>query len=239
MHPRSTSVRTQSTHRTGLAICSTNALRIPSPVSTACPDAFETSGTSGSFHAMSAIASAIRACTGFMSSLWNAAPTWRRTTLAAPASCASAISASTADSSPETTICVGELRFARATEPDAASEACTQSSASWSAGRPITAAIAPGRSDWVSAMRRPRSATSRIPSSVDSAPDETAAVYSPRLCPATSSGRRFIPRAASVIASESANSAGWATSVRVSSSIGPSRESRRIGKPDASSAAAR
>ena len=98
------------------------------------------------------------------------------------------------------------------------------------------AAIAPGRSDWISAIRRPRSLTRRMPSSAPRAPQAAAAVYSPRLWPATKSGEMPSSRASSVRAMPTAKSAGWVTSVRVSSSIGPSRQSLRIGSPEASSA---
>ena len=57
----------------------------------------------------------------------------------------------------------------------------------------MIAAIAPGLSSWISAICRPRSHTRRIPSSAPRAPAATAAVYSPRLCPATKSGRRPVP----------------------------------------------
>ena len=78
-----------------------------------------------------------------------------------------------------------------------------------------------------------------MPSSVPSAPADAAAVYSPRLWPATKSGTSPRARATSSTASEIANSAGWATSVRVSYSIGPSRHSFRSSSPDASAAAAK
>ena len=63
-----------------------------------------------------------------------------------------------------------------------------------------------------------------MPSSSESAPAATAAVYSPRLCPATTSGCRPRSRATSVSASERAKSAGWAAFVSVSDSFGPSSE---------------
>ncbi len=50
--------------------------------------------------------------------------------------------------------------------------------------------MAPGRSAWISDILRPRSLTRRIPSSRSRAPQAAAAVYSPRLCPATKSGVR-------------------------------------------------
>ena len=201
------------------------------------PDAFDAIGTLGSLHATSSIASAIFAWVGFISSLWKAAPTWSGTTFSAPASCASSISRSTPATSPETTICAGVLRFAGATSP--ASDACAQSSARRSASSPITAAIVPGVSVCASFISLPRKATSRMPSSSETAPDAAAAVYSPRLCPATKSGRIPSSPAASASASDSEKSAGCATSVRVSDSIGPSSAYRRIGRPEASSASAK
>ena len=106
--------------------------------------------------------------------------------------------------------------------PPSRPDACSQSRSSVSASSPMIAAIAPGLSSWIAAMSRPRSHTRRIPSSAPRAPAATAAVYSPRLCPATKSGRSPVSRATSSTAMERANSAGWATSVRVSDSIGPS-----------------
>ncbi len=114
-----------------------------------------------------------------------------------------------------------------------AARAVWHSSLTRSAGRPMIAPIAPGRCDCISAMRRPRSDTSAIPSAGLRHPAATAAVYSPRLCPVTKSGCRPAWRASSVIAIETANSAGWATSVRVSSSIGPSRQRVRMSSPEA------
>jgi hypothetical protein len=97
----------------------------------------------------------------------------------------------------------------------------------------------PGRSDWMSAIRRPRFETSRMPTSAGMAPLATAAVYSPRLWPATKSAPMPASRASSSIPIETEKSAGCAASVAVSSSIGPSRQSLRIGSPDASSACSR
>ena len=61
-------------------------------------------------------------------------------------------------------------------------------------------------------------------------------MYSPSEWPATKSGWRPRARAASETASATQNSAGWATSVRVSASIGPSSMILRIGWPEAASA---
>ena len=74
----------------------------------------------------------------------------------------------------------GQLMFAGETSP--ASEARSQSDSSTACGgRPMIAAIAPGRSDWIAAISRPRSETSSIPCSTLRTPAATAAVYSPRL----------------------------------------------------------
>ncbi len=71
-----------------------------------------------------------------------------------PPPSASSISLTTPSSSPETTICVGELMFASVTMP--AADACSHRAASLSASRPMTAAIAPGRSSPISPISRPR-----------------------------------------------------------------------------------
>ena len=70
-----------------------------------------------------------------------------------------------------------------------------------------------------------------MPSSKESAPTATAAVYSPRLWPATKSGCET-DRAPARHRQRDANSAGCATSVAVSSSIGPSRQSCGSAGPD-------
>jgi hypothetical protein len=97
----------------------------------------------------------------------------------------------------------------------------------------------PGVSSCAAAISAPRALTSWMPSSGESAPATTAAVYSPSEWPAAKSGRMPDSRARSAVASATQNSAGWAALVAVSSSIGPSRQSRLIGSPDAASACSR
>ena len=58
MQPAPTSVRTQSTQRTGLAICSVSASRTEAASSTGVPEKFATSGTSRSLQSSSSMVSA-------------------------------------------------------------------------------------------------------------------------------------------------------------------------------------
>ena len=101
-----------------------------------------------------------------------------------------------------------------------------------SASSPMIAAIAPGRSDWISCHQP--AALGHHPHAVLGS---ERARGTPRPCTRRgcgrprSRGRRPGSRATSATASEIANSAGWATSVRVSSSIGPSRHSFRTVRP--------
>ena len=87
---------------------------------------------------ISAIASAIRACTGCMSAPWKAAPAAIETTRSAPARSASSASCATAPRSPETTIWPGALMLASAIAP-ATVVVDLQSSSSSCSESPMTA----------------------------------------------------------------------------------------------------
>jgi hypothetical protein len=69
-------------------------------------------------------------------------------------------------------------------------------------------------------------------------PAATRAEYSPRLWPATKSGPTPRARRGRSAARLVARIAGWVLAVSFSSSSGPSKQRREIGKPRASSASA-
>ena len=112
-----------------------------------------------------------------------------------------------------------------------------------SSGRPMMAAIAPGCPSPEACMRRPRSRTRRMPSASEITPAATRAEYWPMEWPAAKAGTSGCRSAAALRswsarrnAIEAASSAGWALTVRSSSSAGPSQASRESGSPSASSA---
>src|SRR5205085_10251039 len=74
----------------------------------------------------------------------------------------------------------------------------------------------------------------------ESAPAATSAEYSPRLCPATKSGRgKPSASAALSAATETVRIAGCVFSVNCNSSAGPSKQSLESAKPSASSASSK
>jgi len=101
---------------------------------------------------------------------------------------------------------------------------------------PINAAMAPSPGGVASCMYRPRRRTSAAASGSRRAPAATSAEYSPRLCPATKSGRTPFPSRTRNRAVDVASMAGWVFSVSFSSSSGPSKHKREIGKSKALSA---
>ena len=172
---------------------------------------------------------------------WAATLTGRTMARLAPSPFAAAAAASTAGRAPETTTWPGELRFATPKVPWAA-PAATRSSRR-SSGRPMIAAIAPGWPSPEACMRRPRSRTRRIPSASEITPVATRAEYWPMEWPAAKVGTSGALPAAALCSSsarrkaiEAASSAGWALTVRSSSSAGPSQARRERGSPSASSA---
>ena len=96
----------------------------------------------------------------------------------------------------------------------------------------------PGRASAAACMASPRSVTTRTPSSNDSAPAATSAVYSPTLWPAHEVGS--IPRrsTASRMSSPVVNVASWALRVSISSSGPASSRSRSRSRPAAADASA-
>ncbi len=175
---------------------------------------------------------------------WAATLTGSTTARLAPSPFAAAAAASTAGRAPETTTWPGELRFATPNVPWAA-PAATRSSRR-SSGRPMIAAIAPGCPSPDACMRRPRSRTRRMPSASEITPAATRAEYWPMEWPAAKAGPSGCRPAAALRswsarrnAIEAASSAGWALTVRSSSSAGPSQATLESGSPSASSACAK
>src|SRR5262245_27037859 len=103
----------------------------------------------------------------------------------------------------------------------------------------MMAAIAPVPTGTASCMNSPRLRTMRTASAKRKAPATTRALYSPRLWPAASAGRR--PRSAHAVAAatEAVNTAGCVLAVRASSVSGPSKASRARSNPSASLASSK
>ncbi len=120
-------------------------------------------------------------------------------------------SASTACSSPETTVAIGP--FTAATETRSRSGA---SSATTSASVARTATIAPPVGSCC--IRRPRAATSTAASDSDRTPATCAAASSPTEWPSSRSGTTPQCSKSRYSATSRANRAGWANSVRWTSS---------------------
>ena len=110
-------------------------------------------------------------------------------------------------------------------------------SATSASSAPSTAAIAPTPVGAASCISCPRRRTRCAPSFSESAPAATSAVYSPRLCPASSAGAG--PPCcchARHTAMPAASSAGWVYSVRLSISSGPPCDSAHRSTPAPSEA---
>ncbi len=189
---------------------------------------------------------------GRISGEWKGAETASSVALRTPRSLASAIARSTARRWPATTVWPGALRLATAqTSPGTAASASRATAATAAASSPRNAAIAPSPTGTASCISSPRRRTSRSAASKSSAPAATRAEYSPRLCPAiaTAGGKGGHPAAAKPaggsaaararwMAVDTASSAGWVLAVRLSSSSGPSQQSRVSGQPRTASASA-
>ena len=171
-----------------------------------------------------------------MSEQWNGALTGSMTLIFPPRSVASATARSTAARWPAITICSAEFTLAiSATSPCAASAQIRSTAGS---SRPMIAAIAPVPTGTASCMNSPRLRTMRTASEKRTAPATTSAVYSPRLWPAASAGRR--PRSAHAVAAatDAVSTAGCVLAVSARSA-GPSKASRMRSKPTASLASSK
>ena len=139
---------------------------------------------------------------------------------------------------PDRTTCPGSLSLATShTSPSAAAAA---SAVALSISAPSSAHIAPTPTGTAACIACPRSLSSRAVSASENAPAAASAVYSPRLCPATQSplSTSETPNSFSStrrVAMALAMIAGWAFSVSVSWSSGPSRMIAQSFCPSASS----
>ena len=170
---------------------------------------------------------------------WLATLTVRRAALRAPTVLLISRAKTRAGITPDSTIWPGALRLA--TEISPCSRAWSTMSCTCSSVRPMTAPMPPSMPR--SCMIRPRSRTSRMAVSKSIASAATAAAYWPAEWPASrlraQLDARFggaSARRASRYAMLVARIAGWALTVRSSSSAGPSAIRRLIEKPSAASA---
>src|SRR5213082_1129913 len=103
----------------------------------------------------------------------------------------------------------------------------------------MIAAMAPTPWGTASCIYVPRLRTSRTASANFSAPPQTSAEYSPRLCPATKSGSNPFSAKTRAAATEQVRMAGCVLAVSFSSSSVPSKHSLEIEKPSALSASSK
>ena len=120
------------------------------------------------------------------------------------------IASSTDLDAPAITVCVGQFLLATATYPATR----TSSGSTRSTGAAIEA-ILPLSSTRISLITFPRVHTAFKPFSKSKIPAATAAAYSPKLCPMTTSG--LIPNEESkrIMAISAVSTAGWVISVRL------------------------
>ena len=182
-------------------------------------------GTAGALISTLASASAIASAAGCISAQWKGALTLSGMKRRTPCALASSAARSMAVLAPEMTAWVGSLSLASwHTSP------CAASAASFSAASlptPSSAAMAPCPTGTAACMARPRVFSRRAASATLSAPAAASAEYSPSECPATyftlpARRKPFSCSSTRMTASDTAISAGWAFSVSVSVSSGPS-----------------
>ena len=170
---------------------------------------------------MASAAGAIRA-------QWNGALTGSIRLRRAPRPAAISTARATAARWPLTTTCPGALSLAQAHTWSPAASSAT----AWAAPRssPIKAAMAPSPAATACCMLRPRSRNNRAVSATLNARAAASAEYSPTEWPATKAvSATSIPASASstrITARLTAMIAGWAFSVSISWSSGPSNISR-------------
>ena len=230
--------RTVSVHCTPWTRCSESSRRRPSAVwmNEACT--LPSIGTRGSRNGTLARIWLNSSRARRMSGEWLATLTVRRTALRAPTVLLISRAKASAGMTPESTIWPGALALATPISP--CSRAWSTISCTCSSDRPMTAPMPPSMPR--SCMIRPRSRTRSIAVSKSIASAATAAAYCPAECPATDLGASVTPaasassRIASRYATLVARIAGWAFTVRSSSSPGPSAIRRESGKPSVASA---
>ncbi len=176
-----------STQRTGLAACRASASRIAGASRCRATSTLCSTGIAGAVNATLARRSARRCAAGFINELWKGADTGSSTPRFAPRALHAATARSTAPALPAMTIWFGALKLTASTTSPAPASA--QAAAMPASSSPMIAAIAPTPAGTASCIACARKRTSGTASRNASAPAATSAVYSPRLCPATMSGR--------------------------------------------------
>ena len=208
--------------------CWTRKPRIDSGSSTGAAVTLATSARLGGGMSTSARASAMTSAAGAISEQWNGALTGSMMARRAPLSAAISTARSTAARWPLGTTWPGALSLAGAQTSSSAAASATSRATSRS--RPMSAAMAPSPTGTACCMAWPRRLTRRTASATEKAPVAASAEYSPMEWPATKrpfSGRRMPPSRSSTrtTARLTATIAGWAFSVSISSSSGPSNMS--------------
>ena len=231
-----------SRQRTRPVTCSTSRRRIASGSRSGRAVTLATIGTTGAWIAAEASAAAISSAAGCISGQWNGADTFNGMARA-PSALASSMARSTAAFSPEMTTLPWLLSLATTQTPTAAPAFAAASASARSVFGPISEAMAPWPTGTARCMAWPRSFSSRAVSDRLIAPAAASAEYSPSEWPATKPARvTSTPNSAfraRIAATDTAISAGWAFSVRVSWSSGPSRIRTDSFCPSASSTSAK
>ena len=218
--------------------CATSARTISAGSLIGLASTFATTGTTGGFTLTFASACAITSAAGRIKAQWKGADTGSSMARLAPLLLAISTARSTAALSPDTTTWPAPLSLAAWQTWPCAASAATAAAASNSS--PSSAAMAPTPTGTAFCMACPRVRNSRAVSATVKAPAAASAEYSPSEWPATNCASRARSRPASasstrMAASETAISAGWAFSVSVSVSAGPSKTMRESLLPSASS----
>ncbi len=184
----------------------------------------------------------ISSAAGAISGQWNGAETFSGMALA-PSSLAFSTAMSTAAFSPEMTIWPALLSLATTTTPAAEPALQASSARARSVLAPISTAIAPTPTGTARCMAWPRSLSRRAVSLSEKVPAAAWAEYSPSEWPATYvAWAQAMPKSFSstrAAASDTAMMAGWAFSVRVSWSSGPSNIRADSFWPNAASTSAK
>ncbi len=227
-----------SRHRTRPVTCSTSIRRMASASRVGRAVTLATSGARGARMVTPASASAMASAAGCIRGQWKGAETFSGIARA-PSSLAASMALSTAILAPEMTTFPALLSLATTQTPTVDPAFAAASARATSVLGPIRDAIAPSPTGTARCIAWPRSFSSLAVSAKPIAPAAARAEYSPREWPATNAAFSTpIPNSFSrvrITARLTAMRAGWVFSVRVRSSIGPSRISLLSFWPRASS----
>ena len=224
---------TLSRQRTVPVTCSTSRRRMSAGSLMADARTLEMTGTDGARIVTFASASAIASAAGCISEQWNGADTGNGSARRTPCAFPTSATRSIADLWPDSTTWVGSLSlatwhtsgFSCPAPPGRAAASATSRAAS--RPTPSKAAMAPCPTGTAFCIACPRNFNNRAVSAKENVPAAASAEYSPNECPATNLTVRPMSKPCSfsstrMTASETAMMAGWAFSVRVSASLGPS-----------------